>query len=288
MGKTDSHKKNALYMKHVSKQFGDFKALKEVNLEVKEGEIFALLGPSGAGKTTTINLFTAQMAANGGSVKVLDKEVMENRDALFYEMGILTDTSGVYEQLSVYDNLMLFARFFNKKKSDVIQVLKAVSLEACMKKPVGKLSKGMRQRVMIARAVLHKPRILFLDEPTAALDPGTTLEIHKLIRELNASGTTIFLTTHDMFEADKLSDKVAFMNEGRIIDMDSPKALKSKYADETMTIVLKDGSKHVLKKEPMVGAKISKWLEEDKIETMHTNEPNLEQIFLSLTGKELA
>lgn len=288
MGQVEPNKKNALYMKQVSKQFGDFKALKEVNLEVKEGEIFALLGPSGAGKTTMINLFTAQMAANGGIVKVWDKEVMDNREELFNEMGILTDTSGVYEQLSVYDNLMLFARFFNKRKSDVVQVLEAVDLSECMKKPVCKLSKGMKQRVMIARAVLHKPKILFLDEPTAALDPATTLEIHKLIRALNASGTTIFLTTHDMFEADKLCDKVAFMNEGRIIDMDTPEALKSKYADPTVTVVLTDGSKHILKKDEAAGAKISKWLKEGRVETMHTNEPNLEQIFLSLTGKGLA
>jgi ABC-2 type transport system ATP-binding protein len=257
-------------------------------LEVKKGEIFALLGPSGAGKTTTINLFTAQQAPSIGNVEVLGKEVINHREELFAQMGILTDSSGLYERLSIKENLMLYARFFALHPKRVDEIVNQVGLTNHINKPVGKLSKGMKQRVLIARAVLHQPKILFLDEPTAALDPGTTLDIHKLIKQLNKEGTTVFLTTHDMFEADKLCDRVAFLNEGQIIDVESPKKLKLKYAIDAIHIGLEDGTYHTVKKDPLGGKQIEQWLSEGKLKTLHSQEPNLEQIFLTLTGKELA
>ncbi len=276
-----------LVMKNVSKVFGEQKALKNITFHVDEGEVFGFLGPSGAGKTTAINLFTAQLVSSMGEVTVMGKDVVTHHE-IFGDMGVLTDSSGLYERLSIMKNLMLFARFHGLGKNQVEEVLEEVDLIDHIDKPVDKLSKGMKQRVMIARAVIHKPKVLFLDEPTASLDPGTTLEIHKLIRKLNRNGTTVFLTTHDMTEADKLCDRVAFIDEGVIVDMDSPKELKKKYGTNTIDITLKDGSEYMLEKDGIGGARIKKWLEEGMLETVHSNEPSLEEIFLSLTGKELS
>ncbi len=146
----------------------------------------------------------------------------------------------------------------------------------------------MKQRLMIARAVLHKPKLVFLDEPTSSLDPGTTLEIHKLLRKLNDEGTTIFLTTHNMFEADKLCDRVAFLNDGEIVDIGDPQALKLKYTNDDIKIILKDGSKEIMVKNNPEGAlKIKDWMEKGQLIAIHSMEPSLEKIFLDLTGREL-
>ncbi len=283
----EKDQKDILIMRNVSKTFDDCKALKQVDFSVKEGEIFGFLGPSGAGKTTTINLFTAQLTPTMGEVVVTGKDVTRHHE-LLQKMGVLTDSSGLYERLSIMNNLMLFARFNDVSEEHVQQVLKDVALFEFIDKPVSKLSRGMKQRVMIARAVLHAPKILFLDEPTATLDPGTTLEIHKLIKNLNINGTTVFLTTHDMTEAEKLCDRVAFLDEGCIVDIDSPRALKLKYGSDTIDITLKDGSKHMINKDVDGAVRINRWIELESLETIHSNEPSLEQIFLSLTGKELA
>ncbi|MEA4828107.1 MAG: ABC transporter ATP-binding protein, partial [Clostridium sp.] len=157
-----------------------------------------------------------------------------------------------------------------------------------IKKEAKKLSKGMKQRLMIARAVLHKPKLLFLDEPTSSLDPGTTLEIHRLLRKLNEEGTTIFLTTHNMEEADKLCDRVAFLNVGEIVDIGQPEALKLKYTHDDIKVILKDRSKEImLKNNPEGASKIKAWMEEGQLLAIHSMEPSLEKIFLNLTGREL-
>jgi len=157
-----------------------------------------------------------------------------------------------------------------------------------IKKEAKKLSKGMKQRLMIARAVLHKPKLLFLDEPTSSLDPGTMLEIHRLLRKLNEEGTTIFLTTHNMEEADKLCHRVAFLNAGEIVDIGNPAALKLKYTDDDIKVVLKDKNKEIMLKNNLEGAsKIKAWMEEGQLLAIHSMEPSLEKIFLSLTGREL-
>ncbi len=160
----------------------------------------------------------------------------------------------MYERLSVLDNLMLFANINDVPKENILEILDRIGMKETAKKEVKKLSKGMKQRLMIARAVLHKPKLVFLDEPTSSLDPGTTLEIHKLLRKLNDEGTTIFLTTHNMFEADKLCDRVAFLNDGEIVDIGDPQALKLKYTNDDIKIILKDGSKEIMVKNNPEGA----------------------------------
>jgi ABC-2 type transport system ATP-binding protein len=279
---------NIISMKNVTKDFKETRALKNLTFSVNEGEIFGFLGPSGAGKTTTIKLLTSQLIPTYGEVKVFGKEVYANKKDIIKHIGILSDNSGIYERLSVLDNLKLFAEITGAPEENVIEVLKKIGMSESVKKEARKLSKGMKQRLMIARAVLHKPKLLFLDEPTASLDPRTALDIHRLLRSLNKEGTTIFLTTHNMVEADKLCDRVAFLNAGEIVEIGKPEALKLKYTNDDIKVILKDEDKEVmLKNNPQAASRIKAWMEEGKLLAIHSMEPSLEKIFLSLTGREL-
>lgn len=275
-------------MKNVSKEFKGTKALKNISFSIKEGEIFGFLGPSGAGKTTTIKLLTSQLVPTSGEVKVFGKDVYSNKRDIVKNIGILSDTSGMYERLSVFDNLMLFADINGVNKNRALEVLESIGMKDTLKKETKKLSKGMKQRLMLARAVLHKPKLLFLDEPTSSLDPGTALEIHRMLKKLNKEGTTIFLTTHNMEEADKLCDRVAFINSGEIVEIGVPETIKLKYTNDAIKVILKDDMKEIMIKNNQEGAsKIKEWMEEGRLLAIHSMEPNLEKVFLNLTGREL-
>lgn len=280
---------NIISMKNVSKEFkkNNF-ALKNLNLDIKEGEIFGFLGPSGAGKTTTIKILTSQLIPTSGKVIVLGKNLYVEKFNDFKDIGILSDNSGLYERLTVKDNLMLFAEINNLKEKDIDYALKNMEMIEFKDKVVKKLSKGMKQRVMLARAMFHKPKLLFLDEPTSSLDPGNALEIHKFIKKINKEGTTVFLTTHNMEEADKLCDRIAFLNEGEIVEIGNPEDLKLKYSDEYIEVKLKNNKNlTVIKNNKEDAEKIKCWLESEQVLSIHSMEPNLEKIFLNLTGRGL-
>ena len=265
-------------VENLNMSFGKKKILNNISFNVKEGEIFGFLGPSGAGKTTTIKILTNQLVPTSGTSKVsVNKE----------EIGILSDTSGVYERLTVYRNLSFFAELSKTDTKEVERILKKVKLWDSKDQKVKNLSKGMKQRLLLACAVIHNPKLLFLDEPTAALDPATVEEIHKLLFDLRNNGTTIFLTTHNMEEADKMCDRVAFLNKGEIVELDTPAALKQKYSKNSIIIKFSDDKELVV---PKSTEKLIKALEKNQdktIKSIHSEEPNLAEIFLSLTGREL-
>jgi len=200
-------------VKNLMKNFGDQKVLHDVTFDVKGKEIFGLLGPSGAGKTTIINILTKQIEPDGG---------VANVKADSFDTGLMLDEDGLYPRLNCLENLNLFGRIYGMPKSKSMEALKSVGLESAAKKAANTLSKGMRQRLALARAILHTPKILFLDEPTSGLDPATAIGIHELILKIKDNGATIFLTTHNMDEAVKLCDNVALLDKGKIVESGVP------------------------------------------------------------------
>lgn len=207
-------------MQNIVKRFDEKTVLKDVNFHVEKQEIFGLLGPSGSGKTTIINILTHQLKPEGGSYEVLAKPM---------ETGLMLEEDGLYSRLTTAQNLELFAGIYGVKKDKVTSALQKVGLGQDGKTPAAKLSKGMRQRLVIARAILHDPKVLFLDEPTGALDPATAKGIHELIFSLRDQGTTIFLTTHNMEEAVELCDNVALLHQGAIVEYGSPTVICEKH-----------------------------------------------------------
>lgn len=277
---------NSICMKEISKSFGQKEVLKKLSLTVLSGEIFGLLGPSGAGKTTLIKLLTGQLSYTG-TAEILNKSCNHLDRSIYSEIGMVMDNSGIYERLTCYDNMILFAKFNHIKKDEVIRVLKRVGLTD-LKTPAGRFSKGMKQRLVLARALLHHPKLLFLDEPTSGLDPATANEIHQLLLELKAEGTTIFLTTHNMAEAHKLCDHIALLNEGSIIEFGIPDELCRKYnKDNIISILSTDGQTITIVNNPANTKQIADFFAEGKVEAIHSSEPTLETVFMTLTGREL-
>lgn len=270
----------------VSKTFGTKKVLSDVSLQVSSGEIFGLLGPSGAGKTTLIKILTGQLPYEG-EARIMEKSCDKLDRSIYGDIGMVMDNSGLYERLSCYDNMILFAKFHDIKKDNVISILNRVGLKD-VKAIAGRLSKGMKQRLILARALLHRPKILFLDEPTSGLDPSTANEIHTLLLEVKKEGTTIFLTTHNMEEAHKLCDHVALLNEGTIVEYGIPDELCRKYNTANSILILgKDGQTATFLNTPEYADRIARFFAEDNVAAIHSSEPNLETVFMNLTGREL-
>jgi len=229
-------------MNNTVKRFGGQTVLSDVTFEAKEREIFGLLGPSGAGKTTIINILTNQLEADGGSHSI---------GVTPFETGLMLDEDGLYARLTCLENLNVFAGIYGIPRKKSLEALKSVGLGDAAGKIASKLSRGMRQRLALARAILHEPKALFLDEPTSGLDPGTARGIHKLIQNLRDNGATVFLTTHNMEEAAKLCDHVALLHKGRIVEQGAPAEICERH---------------------------------NAVKTV----PDLESVFIKLTGVELA
>ncbi|GAB3046454.1 ABC transporter ATP-binding protein [Virgibacillus ainsalahensis] len=279
---------NVIEVKGLEKKFRNQAALEDVNFHVGKGETFGFLGPSGSGKTTTIKILTGQLAPSSGRASVFHLATTSlNKPKYRKKFGVITDNSGLYNRLTIFDNLKLYSDLYNVSAGRISEVLEMVNLTADSKKQVTKLSKGMLQRVLLARAFLHEPELLFLDEPTSALDPANSRHIHEGLRRLNEKGTTIFLTTHDMSEAEDLCDRVAFLNKGKIRLMDEPKKLRRQFADSNITIELKDGRRLVIPGGDKGADELYQYMSRDEIVSIHSNEPTLGDIFVKVTGREL-
>ncbi|MBD5541006.1 MAG: ABC transporter ATP-binding protein [Lachnospiraceae bacterium] len=284
----ENRNENVVDIQNVSHGFGENTVLHEIELQIKEGEIFGLLGPSGAGKTTLIKILTGQLAQKSGKAVFLGEDTKHLSSQAYKKMGIMLDNLGLYERLSCYDNLKVFADIYGVKKDAIEAALEGVGLYEAKKRAVKDISKGMRQRLMFARAVLHNPKVIFLDEPTSGLDPGVMQEIHKLIEKQKEAGTTIFLTTHNMEEAEKLCGRVALLYEGKIVECGSPKAVCAKYDHQRQIgIMLESGESVVLQNGPEAAEKMKELLLKERIAEIHSTEPNLEKVFLELTGADL-
>lgn len=275
-------------VQHLKKIFHKETALQDVSFKIQKGEIFGFLGPSGSGKTTTIKILTAQTDKTDGNVLLFGRSANEMKKSQNRKrFGILTDNSGLYTRLSIEENLLLYSDLYQLSKTAVKEALEFVNLYIERKKKVSQLSKGMIQRVTLARAIMHKPDLLFLDEPTSALDPVNTQHIYNGLRKLNEMGTTIFLTTHDMSEAEILCDRVAFLHKGKIRAMGSPKELKKEFGDESITVELKNGEVAVIQNGSEDASKLYEWMQSNEVSRIYTNEPTLGDIFMQITGSDL-
>lgn len=274
--------------KNVAKSFDDKAVLKGISFDITEGQIFGLLGPSGAGKTTLIKILTGQLSFNGGEVITLDKEIEKLTGEDKRKIGIMMDQFGVYERLSCSDNLKIYADIYGIQYSKIKEILQYVGLGGAEKRSASKLSKGMEARLRLARVFMHSPKLIFLDEPTSGLDPKSMQAIHKLILDKKKDGCTIFLTTHNMEEAAKLCDKVALLNEGEIVEIGKPSDVCLKYNHKKKIILrLTSGEEMELSHDATSAKKIYELMQENTIEAIHSSEPNLETVFLEITGRKL-
>lgn len=268
---------------NLGKSFGSFKAISSLTFDVNKGEILGFLGPSGSGKTTTINILTGQLTPDQGQSSILGKSSTNLNEEDLANIGLITENSGYYEKLSLYDNLLFFAKLYDVPQGDLDNLMKRVGFYDRRKTLAEKLSTGMKQRMLLVRAIINKPQVLFLDEPTSGLDPSTSQSIHELIKELQAEGTTIFLTTHDMHEATILCDKIVLLNKGQIVEAGTPSDLIQKYnTDKRVKITYQSG-----KEDYLSFSELGQVSQTDDILTIHSCEPTLEDVFIQLTGGKL-
>lgn len=266
----------------ITKRFGNKTALNQIQFNVDKGEIFGFLGPSGAGKTTLINILTGQLKADEGKTQLLGKDTKDLTPEDLTRIGLVGDSSGYYEKLSLEKNLIVYAKIYGLPNSRVDEVLEQVGLLESKKTIAEKLSTGMRQRMFLARALLNRPELLFLDEPTSGLDPMTSKKIHRLLEELKAAGTTIFLTTHDMVEATEMCDRISLLNQGDLVEIGTPRDIIQKYNKEKrVKVTFVDHSVQVMAFEDLKDQDMT------QVELIHSMEPTLEDIFIQLTGEKL-
>lgn len=268
--------------KNIVKTFGTKIALNKINFEIKEGEIFGFLGPSGSGKTTMINILTGQLLQDSGNSQLLGKDSYSLNSTDLEKIGIVSDKSGFYEKLSLEKNLLLYAKLHGVNLNRVDELLNKVGLLDSKSILAEQLSTGMKQRMLLARALINQPKILFLDEPTSGLDPTTSKSIHELLVDLKENGTTIFLTTHDMNEATLLCDNLALLNKGKLIEQGNPADIIQKYnTNKRIKIIYKNREERIFDFSELTKLNV------DDIISIHSCEPTLEEIFIELTGEKL-
>lgn len=272
---------------HINKSFQGKPVLTGISFSVKEGEIFGLLGPSGAGKTTILNILTGRLLADTGTATLWGKDCSKLDAATLRRIGTVLDQDGLYDRLSCYDNLLLYAQLYNIPRNTILFILEKVKLQDAARKTVRQLSKGMRQRLVLARAILHKPDLLFLDEPTSGLDPATMQEIHRLLLDLKNQGTTIILTSHNMHEITELADTLVLLNNGQIVEEGTPRDICLRHDRQRGYHVLLDNGRErtfsIREKKALLYL-----FENDKIRSIHSLEPDLETVFIALTGRRFS
>ena len=271
--------------------YGDHEAVKGISFDIAPGEIFGFLGPNGAGKTTTIKMLTGQLQPGGGTVRILGREVGRDDALTQGQIGVCFEEKNLYDAMSGEENLRFFAALYGVEELDTRALLERVGLADRGKDRVGAYSKGMRQRLMVARSILHQPMVLFLDEPTDGLDPVSSKAIRAIVREEAERGAAVLLTTHDMWEADELSHRVAFINEGRIYAIDTPESLKLQHGQRSVKVRRRDGAgvneaSYALD-DPAVGEQLRAAVQSEGLMTIHTEESTLENIFVEMTGRAL-
>lgn len=317
---TQSFDSTVIQTKDLTKVYAgaDFRAVDELNLNVTTGEIFGLLGPNGAGKTTVAGMLTTRVIPTSGSAVVAGINVVEHPALAKQFLGVVSQTNTLDRQLTVWENLYFHGRLFgisaSESRATADRLLEQFQLAKWAKASVYALSGGMAQRLMVARSIFHRPAVLFMDEPTAGLDPQSRLALWEILQQLNSEGQTILLTTHYMEEADQLCDRVAIMDHGKILALDTPEGLKRSVGADTIVTVKAVGDLENLAamlKASLDGVTLSRVVDKGvelhmsggdrllarvvgaaessgyQIVDLSVAEPSLETVFINLTGKEL-
>jgi len=287
--KSEEHMAAAIEAKHLEFSYADQRAVDGVSFEVAPGEILGFLGPNGAGKSTTIKMLTGQLRPDAGEVIVLGHNMATDRDDAQARMGVCFEEKNLYDAMSARENLAFFSKLFGLTDLDIDGLLAQVGLADRADDRVSSYSKGMRQRLMMARALLNRPDVLFLDEPTDGLDPVSSQAIRKVIKAEADRGAAVLLTTHDMHEADLLSDRVAFINDGKILVVDTPENLKLAHGRRSVRVRARSGDEieeTVIELDDDAGDQLHQAVTKD-ILTIHTEEATLEDIFVKFAGRGL-
>ena len=265
-----------------------------LNFEIAQGEIFGFLGPSGAGKSTTLNILIGLLKGYQGTAQVINNEIRNWGQNYYEHIGVSFEAPNHYLKLTALENLDHFRSLYSGETHHPLEVLEWVGLKDDADKKVESFSKGMKIRLNVARSIIHQPKVLFLDEPTAGLDPVNARRIKDLILELRQQGATVFVTTHNMMVADELCDRVAFITAGNISVINAPNTLKKQYGKRNVTVAYLNGSTAIQQKEfPLDGLGdnnefIHLLKSAQRLETIHTQETTLENIFIEVTGQELS
>ncbi|MBO8166876.1 MAG: ABC transporter ATP-binding protein [Kosmotoga sp.] len=266
-------------------------AVEGISFEIDEGEIFGFLGPNGAGKSTTQKILTGLLPIQKGKAIVAGEDITKVSGSFYNMIGVSFEQPNVYMKLSGYENLKFFASMFDVTTEDPYELLRLVGLEEVAHNKAKTYSKGMLQRLVFARSLINRPKIWFLDEPVSGLDPATAAQIKELIKRKKEEGITIFLTTHNMHVAEELCDRVAFIDAGKIVLIDTPRNLKLRYGERLVKVEYKSDGK--VERELLSMAKttdiekLNGLINSGKIETIHSMEASLEDIFIKVTGRGL-
>jgi ABC-2 type transport system ATP-binding protein len=275
-------------VRDLQKRYGDVRAVDGVSFDVAPGEVFGLLGHNGAGKTTTIRMLTGRTRPTGGTAEIAGFDVVAERDRIKPIVNLVFEDQNLYERFSGHDNLRIFADLYGVPRARADELLARVGLSEAAARKVKTYSTGMKQRLLIARGLINKPRVLFLDEPTRGLDPSSARDLRDLIADLSKGGTTVFLTTHYMDEADELCHRVAFLSHGKIVALDHPRELKLRYGERTASVVLQDRTERIVHLDDPVDAdRLAAWMRAGEVLTVHSQEGTLEDVFINLAGRPL-
>jgi ABC-type multidrug transport system ATPase subunit len=265
--------------------YGSFVAVDGLDLRLERGELFGLLGPNGAGKSSTLRVLIGQRRPSRGRVTVAGRDVVRDWGAVKPLFGYVPDRENHFEEFSGRRNLQLFAGLYRVAADRIDECLRLVELDEAADLPVRGYSLGMRRKLLLARALLHRPRLLYLDEPTANLDIHSAALVRRILRGLVADGVTVVLTTHNMEEVEEVCDRVAILCRGRLVALDTPLALRQQHASRQVDVILHDGRRHVfdLDGEDDRGV-LARYVQAGEVASLKTREFNFHEVFLKLTG----
>jgi ABC-2 type transport system ATP-binding protein len=276
-----------LCLAQLTVRYGDFVAVDGLDLQLNAGELFGLLGPNGAGKSSTLRVLIGQRRPSSGRVTLAGLDVVRQWQQVKPLFGYVPDRENHFEEFSGWRNLQFFAELYGVERRRIEECLALVELSEAAKLPVKAYSLGMRRKLLLARALLHRPRVLYLDEPSANLDIHSIEVVHRILRNLTAEGVTVLMTTHNMPEVEAVCDRVAILCKGRLVALDSPLALRRQHAERLIDVILDDGGKHVFDVDDEAQRQtLTAHVGAGRVASMRTREFDFHQAFLKLTGMQ--